>query len=53
LQPLKYVFLKNKLFYIISVFVLFYSCKKEEEIELPRDVAVQVVEDVQNIEAFL
>ena len=45
--------MKNYLFYLTFLFLLFATCSKEDEVELPRDVAVQVVEDEKSLETFL
>jgi hypothetical protein len=44
--------LKNYLFYLTFLFLLFATCSKEDEVELPRDVAFQVVEDEKSLETF-
>lgn len=46
--------MKNILFIVFTILILFYSCKKEEdEIEPPRDMQQQSLIDDQNIQDFL
>ena len=47
------VFLKKISFYFIILLISLYSCKKEEEIVPPRDVAEQVSEEEIKLEQFL
>ena len=38
---------------IASLFITFTSCNKEEEVEPPRELSVQVIADEQSLEDFL
>ena len=47
------VFLKKTYFFYNYIYNLAFSCKKEEEIEPPRDVAEQASEEEIKLEEFL
>lgn len=54
MQPLKNcILLKKNLIYLTLLVVSLFSCKKEDEIEPPRDIGEQALADEQSLEDFL
>ena len=45
--------MKKNLLFIASLIIILVSCNKEEEVEPPRELSVQVVADEQGLEDFL
>ena len=45
--------LKKKFIYVLLSIIIIYSCKKDEEVEPPRDLAEQAILDEQILEDFL
>jgi FKBP-type peptidyl-prolyl cis-trans isomerase len=46
-------FLKKHFIYVLLSIIIIYSCKKDEEVEPPRDLAEQAILDEQILEDFL
>ena len=52
LHPMNFS-LKKKIIYVLLSIIIIYSCKKDEEVEPPRDLAEQAILDEQILEDFL
>ena len=44
---------KNFIYVLLLINIIIYSCKKDEEVEPPRDLAEQAILDEQILEDFL
>jgi hypothetical protein len=47
------LFLKKHFIYVLLSIIIIHSCKKDEEVEPPRDLAEQAILDEQILEDFL